>query len=63
MRCMKIASLIVAILLLENVLADEERRNCQQSMRVALQNIFDDFQNNNTVCVSSNCIFPFKSWY
>ena len=46
------ATFIASILLVEYVLADEERRTCQSSMRVALQNIFEEFENNNTVCVS-----------
>jgi len=52
MKFQKKATFIASILLVEYVLADEERRTCQSSMRVALQNIFEEFENNNTVCVS-----------
>ena len=52
MKFLPKATFIASILLIGYVLADEERRTCQSSMRVALQNIFEEFENNNTVCVS-----------
>ena len=52
MKLLSKATFIASILLIGYVLGDEERRTCQSSMRVALQNIFEEFENNNTVCVS-----------
>jgi len=53
MKLFRIVNFIVSILLLKCVLSiaeEERRRTCQQSLRLSLQNIFDEFQSNNTVC-------------
>ena len=55
MKLFRIVNFIVSILLLKCVLSiaeEERRRTCQQSLRLSLQNIFDEFQSNNTICVS-----------